>query len=196
MQYQVEAGVIYLASQSPRRKEILEKLGIPFKVISSRYQEKKMNHLTPYRHVIQHALGKVRLAEVPAKARFVLGADTLVIYQGKVLGKPKDMSEAFDMVSMLSGQAHHVYTGVVLRDCRTKKIQKGYAKTKVWMKKFTPAQIRHYLKRAHPLDKAGSYAIQAKPKIVDRIEGSYSNVVGLPVELLQGMLKNVFLTKS
>lgn len=181
--------MIYLASQSPRRREILKKIGVPFKVIRSRYTERMKSACDPEDLVLIHARGKVLKALVPSRARFILGADTIVCYRNHVLGKPKNWKDAFRMMKILSGRVHLVYTGLALYDCRTKKIWEGVSRTKVYFKKLSPQAIQKYLESIHPFDKAGSYAIQEGPSVVRKIDGSYSNVVGLPVELLKRMLR-------
>jgi septum formation protein len=183
--------MIYLASQSPRRKEILRKLGIPFRVAESSYREKKIPGAPPEELVLKHALGKAVQARVLNKKRWVLGADTIVYCERKILGKPKSMKDAFRMIQMLSGKSHEVYTGIVLLQASSGKIYSGLAVTKVFFKKLKAENIHEYFQTMNPLDKAGAYAIQEGMVIVKKIEGSYTNVVGLPAELLTLMLKNI-----
>ena len=183
--------LIYLASRSARRQEILAAMGIPFKVVSSRYREHWCRKSSPRILSIRHALGKVQKDVLPAKARYVLGGDTIVWYDGHGLGKPKTRSEALRILRRLVGKKHAVYTGLVLWDRKTGCILKGCAKTDVWMKPLVNAQLQHYIDTIHPYDKAGAYAIQIKPRIVRRIRGSYSNVVGFPRELFRKMFKQM-----
>ena len=183
--------MIYLASQSPRRREILKEMGIRFKVVRSRYAERKRKSCDPEDLVAIHARGKASKAVVPAKARFVLGADTIVCYRHHVLGKPRSWKDAFRMMQILSGRVHSVYTGLALYDGRAKKFLEGVSRTKVYFKKLSQQGIEEYLRSIHPYDKAGSYAIQEGPRVVRKINGSYSNVVGLPVELLKRMLRQM-----
>ncbi len=180
--------VIYLASVSPRRREILKMMKIPFRVVKSTYREEHHSHLHPRALVVRHAVGKARLAVLPKTARFVLGADTLVYAQKKILGKPKTEKEALKMLSLISGKTHHVYTGVALWDRKTLKIEKAVSKTKVYVKKLSKKEARAYIREVNSLDKAGAYAIQMKPKIVTKIEGSRSNVIGLPEEVVRKIL--------
>lgn len=182
---------LYLASQSSRRREILEKMGIAFNVVSSRYRERWCRKSFPEDLCIRHALGKVQKAVLPPGARFVLGGDTIVWHEGHGLGKPRTRSEALHMVRRLAGKQHVVYTGLVLHDRKTGHTLQGYAKTDVWIKKLSEVAIQDYVNTIHPYDKAGAYAIQMRPKIVRRIRGSYSNVVGFPKELFQKMLKQI-----
>ena len=140
-----------------------------------------------------HALGKARKAKVPAKKSskviWILGADTLVYFRGRLLGKPSNKAEARRMIGEMSGRRHWVYTGIALRNLKSGEEKIGFAKTEVKFKKWNKAQIEKYLSRVNPLDKAGAYAIQAKPSIVKSYRGSLSNVIGLPLELLKKMLR-------
>lgn len=184
--------MIYLASQSPRRKEILRQMGFAARVANSAYEEKPCHarHVSPpVRWVVKHAVGKVKHAKVSAGKGWVLGADTLVYCRRRVLGKPENISEAHKMLRLLSGRLHEVYTGVALRNLKTGKISSGYAKTQVFVRKLSEAQIRNYCRKVPPLDKAGAYAIQMRPKIVEKIKGSYSNVVGLPKALVRELIR-------
>lgn len=181
--------LIYLASASPRRKEILRKLKIPFKIVTSAYKEKNGRHKNPKKLALAHAIGKAAHAKVPKTARWVLGADTVVYAGGKILGKPRDEEHAFEMLSRLSGKAHFVYTAVALLDGEKRTAYPAVDETEVFFKKISEKQIRDYIRRAYVLDKAGSYGIQLKPKVVRKIRGSYDNVVGLPSEMLLKLLQ-------
>jgi len=183
--------LIYLASQSARRQEILRNMGISFKVVPSTYRERWCRKSSPEDLSLRHAFHKAQKAVLPVRARFVLGGDTIVWHARHGLGKPGSRAEAIRMVKRLSGKKHEVYTGLVLWDRKTGRVLKGCAKTEVWMKSLSEARIRHYVDRTHPYDKAGSYAIQEKPAIVRRILGSYSNVVGFPKELFRKMLSQM-----
>ena len=183
-------SLIYLASQSPRRKEILKAMEIPFRVVKSSYHEKFVRK-APRRLVMDHAIGKAKKAKTPAKTGWVLGADTIVYCKGKVLGKPKTIPEAHKMLRRISGRVHEVYTGMALCDLKTGRLLSGCEKTKVFIKKLSAAQIQNYCRKVPPLDKAGAYAIQMRPKIVRKIQGSYSNVVGLPKRLLRKMIREI-----
>jgi len=127
----------------------------------------------------------------PKAARFVLGGDTIVWHHGRGLGKPKSRAEALRMLRGLVGKKHAVYTGLAIWDRKIGRVLTGCAKTDVWMKPVVEAWLQNYVDTIHPFDKAGAYAIQAKLKIVRKIQGSYSNVVGLPKELLRKMLKEL-----
>lgn len=178
---------IHLASTSPRRSELLSLTKLPFDIARSSYQEKPLK-LSPKKLVLAHAKGKTLKAIIRRKREnfqnIVLGADTIVCLRGKTLGKPSDMNHAFKMLKSLSGTTHIVYTGIAVYDLDHKKLWSGFSKTRVCLKKLPDKQIQNYFKHVSPLDKAGSYAIQSKPCIAKSWEGSFSNVIGLPLELL------------
>jgi septum formation protein len=180
---------LYLASQSSRRQEILQGLKIPFKVVPSAYRERWCRKTAPEVLCVRHATGKARKAVVPKAARFVLGGDTIVWHLGRGLGKPRSRAEALRMLRGLAGKKHAVYTGLAILDVKTGCVLTGCAKTDVWMKPVGEAWLQKYVDTIYPFDKAGAYAIQVGLKIVRNIRGSYSNVVGLPKELLRKMLK-------
>jgi len=180
--------MIYLASKSARRKEILKRMKIPFRVVESHYQERFIKGLSPIELVLRHAVGKAFKAKLPQNARYVLAADTIV-WRKKFYGKPQTFSGARKMLKELSGKAHDVYTGVVLWDRKWNDLRQGVSKTNVVFKTLSDAEICRYLEIVHPFDKAGSYAIQEGPRIVKSIRGSYSNVVGLPKGLVRKILK-------
>ena len=185
--------MIYLASQSFRRREILKKMGVPFRVIRSTYRERRIPGLTPQRLVIRHAVGKVRAAKPPQNARWILGADTVVWCRRKILGKPKNEAAACRVLGLLSGRAHFVYTGLALLDRKTGEMKTAYAKTKVIFKRLSNLQIQNYFKHVNPLDKAGAYAIQSpRGGIVAEVQGSFSNAVGLPMERIKKVLRRQF----
>ena len=172
---------LYLASQSPRRTKLLTQVGIDHTVVSSTYEESNEGYDNPIETVKAQVLGKARCAVGVPDGSIVLGADTIVVLDNKVLGKPCDEFDARHMLERLSGKAHSVITGVAL-------LIKGkevffYNETKVYFKHLAPFEIESYIASGEPMDKAGAYGIQGKGALwVDKIEGSYTNVVGLPVE--------------
>lgn len=172
---------LYLASQSPRRTELLTQVGIEHTVVSSSYKEDNVVITDPIEMVKAQALGKARCAEGVPEGGIILGADTIVVCNGQVLGKPHSKDEARAMLCTLSGQVHSVITGVAL-------LIKGreivfHNETKVYFKTLADFEIESYIDSLEPMDKAGAYGIQGKGALwVDTIEGSYTNVVGLPVE--------------
>ena len=182
---------LYLASQSSRRQELLTRMKIRFRVVASTYRERWCRKTAPEILCVQHAIGKARKAILPRTARFVLGGDTIVWHHGHGLGKPKSRAEALRMLCGLAGKKHAVYTGLAIWDRQTDGVLTGCARTDVWMKSVGETWLQKYVDVIHPFDKAGAYAIQVRPKIVRQIRGSYSNVVGLPKELLRKMLKEI-----
>ncbi|MBQ3221006.1 MAG: septum formation protein Maf [Clostridia bacterium] len=172
-----------LASASPRRKELLGEVIEKFEIVPAQGEEYAEEGLPPNRLVCALAEQKAsEVASLPlAKGKAVLGADTVVALEGEVLGKPKDEADAARMLKMLSGRAHEVYTGVcVIFPDGTKRVEADC--TKVYFLPLDEAKISAYIATGSPMDKAGAYGIQ-DGGLVERIEGSFSNVVGLPVEL-------------
>ena len=182
--------MLYLASQSPRRRQLLRQLRRPFRVVRSSHRETIRRALTPSANAMRNALGKAQRARLPRGARgLVIGADTFVYIEGRVIGKPRTLRAAHRMVQRLSGRSHWVYTGVCVRDIETGRRWAGYEKTKVTFKRLTAQTVRRLLTRASPLDKAGGYALQAdRGDLIARVDGSRSNVIGLPMELLRKRL--------
>ncbi|MFA7000973.1 MAG: Maf family protein, partial [Candidatus Omnitrophota bacterium] len=130
------------------------------------------------------------------KTRWILGADTVVVYRGRVLGKPRSRGDAFRMLSALAGKEHRVYTGVALWDRKTGRWRTGVSETRVRIRAMAASAIRDYFSRVDPMDKAGAYGIQEGPRIVEQVDGSYTNVVGLPVELLRRMAAETGMLKG
>ncbi len=177
---------LILASASPRRRQLLRKLKIPFRVKASHLPERS-SHTQPVRFVQDLALQKARAVASSLKEGLVLGADTVVVLRGKILGKPRDEKDAYRMLYRLSGSTHRVCTGVALVDAKTRKAVTSSATSVVRMKKISLENLLT-LSRRH-LDKAGSYAIQEKRDPMARVvKGSYDNVVGLPVKLVKSLL--------
>ena len=171
---------IILASASPRRKEILELADLKFDVMPSDAQE-ITTKTAPNEVVMELASIKAKdIYKKSEKQSMVVGADTVVAYQGQILGKPADEADAKRMLTMLSGQTHEVYTGVcVIEDGKTKTL---YEETKVTFYEISDEQIDRYIKTGEPMDKAGSYGIQGKAAVfIKGIEGDYYNVVGFPI---------------
>ena len=183
-------GRIVLASQSPRRRELLEQMGIArFDIIPARGEEQMDRPLEPGKLVECLALAKARETALQVEQSALgIAADTVVVLEGRVLGKPADEAEAFDMLSALSGRTHQVYTGVALmQGGRTKSASEC---TDVTFRPLTEGEIRGYIAAGESMDKAGAYGIQGRGALlVEGIRGDYFNVVGLPVCRLGKMLK-------
>lgn len=180
---------IILASASPRRQQLLREAGVEFEVVPADVPESHDPGFTARELCRLNAHRKARAVSRRFPDRLVLGADTLVVLGARVYGKPDDATEAFRMISELQGRTHEVVTGVCLLHERAGRESLFVEGTAVTFRPLTPADIREYLARIHPLDKAGAYAIQEHgDRIVASISGSYANVVGLPVERVNGVL--------
>ncbi len=177
---------LILASNSPRRRQLLEEAGIPFEVIPSSFEEAEIG-LSSKETVLQFAAAKAMDVYQKHPDCAVLGADTVVSLDGETLGKPGTEERAKEMLSLLSGRKHQVYTGVCLicdGGART-----GIVETGVTFHELSKEQIEEYVKKMRPFDKAGGYGIQDDYPLVKLVEGSFTNVVGLPMELVTHLLK-------
>lgn len=183
--------ILVLASGSPRRRELLGRFGKPFKVIPARGEEHAPAGLTPAETVMALAEQKAReVAALCADTAVVLGADTVVELDGVLLGKPRSEEEAFAMLSSLSGRSHRVFTGLcvirgdrVLTDCE---------ETAVHFRAMTPEEIRAYIATGEPMDKAGAYGCQGVGALfVEKLEGDFYNVMGLPLCRLGRLLRQM-----
>lgn len=175
---------ILLASSSPRRIELLGQLGLDFTHVASDVEEEESS-LDPVERVEGNARRKAMSVSAPDSV--VIGSDTVVELDGQILGKPSDEDEAKVMLASLSGCVHQVYSGLSLV-FKGKSVTRHEC-TKVWFRTLSDKEIDDYVESGEPLDKAGSYGIQGLGRVlVEKIEGSYSNVVGLPLELLEEML--------
>ena len=185
--------MLYLASQSPRRRALLRQLRAPFAVVRSSHRETIRRDQSPSANAMRNAWGKARKARLPKGANgIVLGADTFLYFRGRVIGKPKTMEKALALLRELSGTRHWVYTGLCLLRVPGRRARRSCAKTRVTFKRVDDAAIRRLFARSSPLDKAGGYALQAdRGELIARIEGSRSNVIGLPLELLRRELKTI-----
>lgn len=176
---------LFLASNSPRRAEILRNAGFAFKVLATNVDESRLGRESARAHVLRLAQAKARAAAERLKHKrraIVIAADTVVVAQGKILGKPSDVREARRMLCRLSGRTHQVLTGVsVLRVADAKEFH-HVETTRVHFLKVSRDEIDDYIATGEPFDKAGGYGIQGiAGRFIDRIEGCYFNVVGLPV---------------
>ncbi|MBI4285021.1 MAG: septum formation inhibitor Maf [Chloroflexi bacterium] len=181
---------IVLASASPRRKALLRQIGLKFVVEPSVHEEDVGATADPYELVTRLAEEKARQAAQNHRNAVIIAADTIGVLDGKIIGKPHSEDEARKMLAALSGKMHLVITGFTIIDTETGKSLSRTVTTKVYINKLTPEEIDAYVKSGEPLDKAGAYAIQGLGAvIVDRIEGDYYNVVGLPLSALAEGLK-------
>jgi len=178
---------LILASQSPRRSELLMQVGLDFEVIPSKVFEDPVQAEPPRDHVLRLAEAKAREVAGKYPDRWVVAADTIVCINGSILGKPKCREEAVEMLRRLSGQEHRVLTGYSVCHLEKGRSDKEAVQTAVRMKPLTLAEIEWYVQTGEPFDKAGGYAIQgAGSFMIESIQGSYTNVVGLPLcELIQ-----------
>lgn len=177
---------LILASASPRRAELLRQLGLRFQTVPGDAGEFAHEHLSPLELCQLNAQRKARAVAQKAPDALVLAADTLVFLDADILGKPANLAEARRMMERLQGRTHQVVTGVVLIHLRAHRERVFGVSTDVRFRALNAGQIQNYFAKVSPLDKAGAYAIQEHGDlIVEEISGSYSNVVGLPVERLQ-----------
>lgn len=185
---------IILASGSPRRRELLSQIGIEYDVVLSSISE-ETEETRPDLMVMDLSVKKA--SEVASRAepgRVVLGADTVVAVDGKIMGKPASEEDAFRMLKSLSGREHSVYTGVTLikRTFEKDEIITFAEKTDVYVKEMSDAEIRSYIESGEPMDKAGAYGIQGRfAAFVEKINGDYNNIVGLPVSKVYDRLKEL-----
>ncbi len=181
---------LILASASPRRIELLRDLGVKFQVVPSDAVELHNEQLTARETSQLNAYRKARAVAKRFPDALVLGADTLVYLDSSLFGKPANLDEAQRMLQQLQGRTHQVVTGVCLLHLRGHRDRLFAESTNVTFRRLTPDQIHRYVTSMNPLDKAGAYAIQeGGEEIIREISGSYSNVVGLPLEKLQAELK-------
>jgi septum formation protein len=181
--------MLVLASQSPRRAEVLRHAGISFTVRSSPVDETPLPGENPEDYVRRLAEEKA-LAVPSSPGEVVLGADTTVVVDHHMLGKPEDAGDARRMLALLSGRAHQVMTGICLKS--DSRVVRDWAATQVWFAPMSSAEIDEYAASGEPMDKAGAYAIQGlASRFIERIDGCYSNVVGLPVALVYRHLRTL-----
>ena len=185
---------IVLASGSPRRKEMLTRLGIEITVIPSNVNEDELPGETPEEHVVRLSIDKAK--EVSERedvtGRWFIGSDTIVLQNGKILGKPADDTDAAIMLRTLSGSSHQVLSGYAIFDRQTDELVADVVSTSVTFRELTASEIAGYIASGEPMDKAGSYAIQGIGGVfVESIDGSYNNVVGMPLCQVVQVLKRL-----
>jgi septum formation protein len=187
---------LVLASASPRRRELVASLGVPFEIVPSDIDE-TLDAVPLPEAVARLALRKARAVAASRPAAIVLAADTIVVIDGQALGKPADPGEARAMLRALRGRTHEVMTGVAVLDAATGRDAVDTAISRVTMAAFSDAAIDRYVASGEPLDKAGAYAIQgAGGALVAGLEGSHSNVVGLPLAVTAALLRRFGLDVS
>jgi len=179
---------LILASRSPRRAELLTAAGISFEVLAADVDETPLPGEAPAAYVERLAIAKAKAVLTLRPEARVLGADTTVTIDGEILGKPIDDADAARMLRKLSGRMHEVHTGVSLISAA--RVQSAVDTTRVWFDPMTDEDISWYVATGEPVDRAGAYAIQGfASRFIPRIEGSYTNVVGLPVAMVSSILK-------
>jgi len=183
---------IILASTSPRRHGLAKDMGLEFDIVPSRYEEDMTLDLSPSGLVMELASGKAADVAKKFNEGIVIGVDTVIFFDGNVLGKPKDKKDAVKMLKSFSGQTQEVYSGVCMIDCSTGKTIKDYEVTRVTFRKLEDSEIRSYVDTGEPLDKAGAYGIQGLSSIfIRKVDGCYFNVVGFPVHNIYKNLRKL-----
>ncbi len=186
---------IILASSSPRRKELLEKIGLQFTVDPSDFPEDRRPDLKPEGLAKYISIGKARVVAQKYTDAIIIAADTFGVLRGRIIGKPETAEEARVMLHSLSGKSHRVITGLTVLDSGSQKLITRVVETRVYFKQLSQSEIENYVKTREPLDKAGAYAIQGLGSIIVRkIVGDYYNVVGLPLNALAEILKEFDIT--
>lgn len=190
-------GKIILASSSPRRKEILEKYNLNPITVGAKIQEKQFEGERPEQIAMALAFEKgFYVSNSFNNDEIIIGADTIVVLGDKILGKPKDEEDAFQILRLLSGKVHHVITGISIIKAGSNIKVIDYETTLVKFRELEDEQIIRYIHTKEPMDKAGAYGIQGFGQIlVEKIDGCYSNVVGLPIVKLEYLLNKFFNTK-
>ncbi|MEC9475258.1 MAG: Maf family protein [Candidatus Neomarinimicrobiota bacterium] len=178
-------GKIILASKSPRREQILNKINLNFEIVPSNIDENFDAKLEPSRYVKLCAEKKANKVSLSYKNNYIIGADTIVVLNNKILGKPKDKTESHEMLKMLSGKTHKVFSGVSIQKYDKKINESFYCMTDVTLNILSDDLISYYIKKYKPFDKAGSYGIQDWfSSQVSSVNGCYYNVMGLPLSEL------------
>jgi len=182
---------IVLASASPRRSELMELAGISCAIFPADICEDVLPDEQPAEHVMRLSREKARAVADRTDGRFFIGADTVVVLEGRIMGKPVDEEQAFEMLAALSGHTHRVITGIAVFDRETDLCLTRAVSTEVLFKPLSEGEIRDYIATGCPMDKAGAYAIQGGAvHFIRSINGSYTNVIGLPMTELYEMLQS------
>ncbi len=194
-----DSGVInmkfVLASKSPRRREILSGMGLEFDIMESNVDESTVSKELPPHFYVQE-LAMLKSTDIASKIKagsFVIGADTVVVSNGKIIGKPQSFEDAFDMLSSFSGSSHKVVSGISVTNSEDMTTVTDYCETEVVFYPMSDTEIADYINTYKPYDKAGAYGIQEYAGVfVEKINGDYYNVVGLPLSKLYQLLKKEF----
>ena len=183
---------IILASKSPRRKEILETMGVEFEIDVADVDESVDESLSPLEAVCEISKRKTKaVSQRHTGEKIIISADTVVVIDGRIIGKPKDKEDAFNILKGLSGKTHEVYTGFTIFG--NGKSKTDYEVTKVHFKELCDEDIKRYIETGEPMDKAGAYGIQQKGNLfVEYIHGDYYNVVGFPISKICVTIKELF----
>jgi septum formation protein len=183
----IELPKLVLASGSPRRAEILTSVGWDFVKDVPNVDESELNGETPEDYVLRLAATKAEAVSGKHPDEIVLGADTTVVIEGEIVGKPNDIADARRMIEMLKGNSHEVLTGVAI--VKNGSTATGLQRTRVDFSRMSEAEINFLVEKGHPLDKAGAYAVQAQAALfIEGIQGDYWNVVGLPIGMVYRMV--------
>lgn len=182
-----------LASKSPRRSQLLKQIGLKYRVVDSKADELESASSDPVKTVKHNSLLKSRLVSVMIRNEIIIGADTIVVLGNRIINKPAGLNEAKKFLKILSNKMHKVYTGINLINTQNGKEIFDYEVTNVHFRKLTDDEINFYVKNFKPLDKAGAYGIQDDfgCLFIDKIEGDYYNIVGLPLVRLYKVLKKI-----
>jgi len=183
---------IILATTSPRRHGLAQTMGLDFEAVPSTYEEDMTKEMNPKEMVMMFAYGKASDVAKKFKEGIVIGVDTIVVFNGKNLGKPKTKEEAFEMLKSYSGKKQYVYSGVCLIDCKTGKTIRDWEVTEVYFDKLEDEEIKKYVETGEPMDKAGGYGMQDLASVfIKKINGCYFNVMGFPIYNIYKNLKKM-----
>ena len=181
---------LILASGSPQRKELLAKLGIPFEVVTTGVSEDVEPGTAPKDMVEMLAKRKAGAVADTQTSGLIIGSDTTIAFEGKILGKPTAQEDAKNILRALRGKRHQVFSGIAVIDAGSKRVETTAVITDIKMCDYSDEEIDDYVATGEPMDKAGAYAIQGKGRqLVEQIEGSFDNVAGLPLNELAGLLR-------
>jgi septum formation protein len=187
--------MIILASTSPRRKQLLEQLGLPFTVVPSNVVEELNSHYPLEKQAEFLSLQKAQAVAAQYEDAIIIGADTIILFENELIGKPKDKKDAKKLLAKFSGKSHVIITGFTILDAKTKKTITKSVKTKIWFRELEESEIDSYIEKEKPFDKAGAYALQDLGAIfIEKIEGDFFGGVGLPLFTLAKELKHFGVT--